>query len=112
MPAQCDHAFMAMTNDVNEGTLGHYRLTMRKTPRLPLLHYNSMMMYKKNLTSGYIKRHFGAKEHAYLRQKARFLDKLGLEKQRRQILAVAAQKKTELNRIKSERRGIVPHRNV
>ena len=104
-PVQRDRAFMATTNDVNEGALGHYRLTMRKTPRLTLLHYNSMMMYKKNLTSGYIKRHFGAKEHAYLRQKARFLDKLGLEKQRRQILAVAAQKKTELNRIKIREKG-------
>lgn len=99
-PAQRDRAFMPTTNDANEGALGHYRLTMRQKPSLSLLHYNSMMLYKRNCTSGYMKRHFGVKGHAYLRQRARMIDSLGLEKQRRRALAAAAEKKTELNRIR------------
>lgn len=98
--SQRKRAFMPTTNDVNEGALGEYRCAMRKAPRLTLRHYNSMTTYKRNRTSGYMRRRFGARENGFLRQKARFLDSLGLEKQRRKLLAAANQKKVELNRIK------------
>ena len=98
--SQRKQAFMPTTNDANEGALGEYRCAMRKAPRLTLHHYNSMTTYRRNRTSAYMRRHFGARENGFLRQKARFLDSLGLEKQRRRLLAAANQKKVELNRSK------------
>ncbi|TFK17573.1 hypothetical protein FA15DRAFT_710670 [Coprinopsis marcescibilis] len=50
-----DLAWMAPTNDVNEGALGAFRLMMHKQPQLSLLGYNSQAMYFHNDTAAFIK---------------------------------------------------------
>jgi hypothetical protein len=90
---------MTTTNDSNEGALGHLQVTMRQKPCLTLLHYNSMMLWKHNLTAEFTRKHFRSSQYAYLHQKARKLDSLGLEKQHCRALAAVQKKEgsVELN---------------
>ncbi|TFK16880.1 hypothetical protein FA15DRAFT_739248, partial [Coprinopsis marcescibilis] len=53
-----DLAWMAPTNDVNEGTLGAFQLMMCKQPQLSLLGYNLQAMYFHNDTAAFIKHCF------------------------------------------------------
>lgn len=68
-PAQRDCAFMPMTNDANEGALEHYWLMMRQKPLTLALQLDDAL--QTELHVGVMKRHFGVKGHAYLRQRAR-----------------------------------------
>lgn len=80
--AQRSRAFMAPTNDLNEGALGSYRVTCRRAPNLTLDQYNARAMYKKNGTKYYI-RTLDSLDKQYLRKAARLQDSSGREKKRR-----------------------------
>jgi hypothetical protein len=86
-------AYMAPTNDVNEGGLGEKRIQTRHAPNMTLESHNARTMYRKNNTAGFIRKTLSPADLKYLRRKAREIDGSGLAKKRR-IAQAAAYKDT------------------
>jgi hypothetical protein len=76
-------AFMPSTNDINEGALGTYRNNQRAKPRNTLCGFNAAFTYNMNEGNIFSKKYLSDNEsQAYLRRKARELDKSQMERQR------------------------------
>ncbi|KAF8064382.1 hypothetical protein FPV67DRAFT_1699320 [Lyophyllum atratum] len=73
-------------NDVNEGALGGYRVTIRGKPSLTLHQYNALAMFKHNETQAYMDVTYHEEDHQFIRREARRMDASGLEKKRRKEL--------------------------
>jgi hypothetical protein len=58
------------------------------------------MMWKKNCTTGFMRKTFQTKQHAYLQQKACLINASGLKCLHHQLLVEADHKKVEAKRIK------------
>jgi len=79
-------AWMPATNDVNEGALGAYRVTVRGKPSLTLHQYNAMAMFRHNDTQAFMDAVFTPDDHVYVMREARRLDESKLEAHRRKEL--------------------------
>jgi len=78
-------AWMPATNDENEGSLGSFRLMMRRLPSLTLLDHNALAMFFRNNTRAFMETKFTEPaDHQHLRMLAR--EAKGEEKQRRKEL--------------------------
>ncbi|KAH7918783.1 hypothetical protein BV22DRAFT_1051507 [Leucogyrophana mollusca] len=53
--AQREQVWMKTTNNDNEGTLGTYRISARRAPRMTIDQFNARLRYKRNNTGSYIK---------------------------------------------------------
>ena len=71
---------MLTTNDVNEGMLGTWRVWARRFPSLSQHRFNSLVMYSRNNTEGFIRTNFSEAHHAFLRKEARHRDTLNRER--------------------------------
>jgi hypothetical protein len=80
-------AWMPATNDVNEGALGAYRVTIRGKPSMTLHQYNAMAMFRHNDTQAFMDATFSSADHAFVMREARKLDASGLEASRRRKLS-------------------------
>ena len=74
-------AWMSSTNDVNEGILGAYRVTMREKPTLTLHQCNARLLLRQNHTQDFMDVLLNEKDYTYIRKKARAIDASGLEKE-------------------------------
>jgi hypothetical protein len=81
--AERDSAFMASTNDANEGALGSYRLHARQKPLTSMHSHNAQAQFKRNETQAFIDATFTAVDHQYTMRKAREWQSAGLEVKRR-----------------------------
>lgn len=80
-------AWVPATNDANEGSLGSYRVLMRKYPSLTMLQYNAILMYQHNDTASFVDEFFTEEEdYEFIRQEARARDVSGHEKKRKDRL--------------------------
>lgn len=89
---------MPTTNDANEGALGSYRVAMRRYPSISQHQFNARTCYKRNGTSGYMKKSLNSADRTHLRKQARTLDSKTLEKKRRQEQALYDKAVVERNR--------------
>ncbi|KIJ32511.1 hypothetical protein M422DRAFT_265676 [Sphaerobolus stellatus SS14] len=80
-------AWMLSTNDINEGALGSYRVTMRQAPNMTEETYNASTMSKMNGTLTWMEETCTPKDRASLHRKAREIDEQHLEKKRQKIQA-------------------------
>ena len=78
--AERARAWIPTTNDVNEGALGDLRVWKRKAPSMTLLHFNSRKMYKRNDTKTFME-NLTPEANKFIKQSARLLDSIQLEKQ-------------------------------
>ncbi|KAF7301139.1 hypothetical protein MIND_00678300 [Mycena indigotica] len=97
-------AWMATTNDVNEGLLGSYRVTIRGKPTLSLHQFNAMAMFSRNDTISFMNALFEAEDHVFIMREARRIDASGLEKSRKQAQRELRRAMVELNRAKEAAR--------
>ncbi|KAG2037870.1 hypothetical protein BDR03DRAFT_933868 [Suillus americanus] len=89
--AERDSAFMASTNDANEGVLGSYWLHARQKPRTLMHSHNIQAQLKQNETQAFIDATFAAVDQSqYTMQKARKWQSAGLEE-----VVVKIQRRTE-----------------
>ena len=93
-PAERRQAWVPATNDANEGSLGTYRVTMRRYPNLTLLQYNALMMFSHNDTATFIEQNFIAEDHAFIMKEARRRDEMGLETARKARLLEDEERET------------------
>ncbi|KIM92466.1 hypothetical protein PILCRDRAFT_38549, partial [Piloderma croceum F 1598] len=70
-------AYMAPTNDVNEGGLGEKQIQTRHAPNMTLESHNAHTMYRKNNTAGFIHKTLSPADLKYLRRKAWEIDSSG-----------------------------------
>lgn len=76
-------AWMPATNDINEGALGSYRVTIRGKPTMTLHQYNAMAMYRHNDTQDFMDATFTYQDHLYIMREARRMDSSRIEATRR-----------------------------
>ncbi|KAF8961286.1 hypothetical protein BDZ97DRAFT_1664412 [Flammula alnicola] len=93
-------AWMPATNDVNEGALGAYRVTIRNKPSLTLHQYNAMAMFQHNDTQDFMDVVFTDADHRFVMREARILDSSGLEAKRRKEIVDF---RVEVARIRKEK---------
>ncbi|KAI0081925.1 hypothetical protein K474DRAFT_1579713, partial [Panus rudis PR-1116 ss-1] len=84
--AQKQQVWIHATNDANEGALGAFRVTMRRSPNMTLRQYNSRTMFKENGTEAFYES-LDSEDVAYVRKKAREIDTESPERKRRQNIA-------------------------
>ncbi|RDX40613.1 hypothetical protein OH76DRAFT_1365964 [Lentinus brumalis] len=84
-------AFMASTNDVNEGLLGAARVTLQHNPNMSLVQFNARVTYARNDGRTYI-HNLGDKNRKHLRGEWRVVDASGQEKKRKLDIAAAIAK--------------------
>ncbi|KAJ7196140.1 hypothetical protein GGX14DRAFT_526945 [Mycena pura] len=113
--AEKDLAFMASTNDANEGLLGQWRRFSRESPSSTVAHFEDQAMFSRNETQAFMDEHLASEaDQDFLRREARARDESGIEKARRAELTAHAQKavdeqlakdakNTEKERIKAAR---------
>ncbi|KAI0073103.1 hypothetical protein K474DRAFT_1650010 [Panus rudis PR-1116 ss-1] len=92
------------TNDVNEGSLGGFRVTMHRCPSMTLHQYNAKVMYANNDTQAYYQS-LNAEDRTYLRRKARELDSGGLERKRRREIAQGEEAIAQAKKVKIAERN-------
>ncbi|TFK17392.1 hypothetical protein FA15DRAFT_710848 [Coprinopsis marcescibilis] len=90
-----DLAWLAPTNDVNEGALGSFCLMMQRQPQLSLLGYNSQRMYFHNETAEFMQKFFvELEDHLFLHKAAQ--EAMGEDKKRKAaIIQFQEQKNAE-----------------
>ncbi|KIJ31592.1 hypothetical protein M422DRAFT_81641, partial [Sphaerobolus stellatus SS14] len=93
-------AWMLSTNDINEGALGRYRVTIRRNPNMTEEGYNSSTMSKLNGTLAWMEDRLTSEDRAIIRRRVRKSDEQQLERKRRKI---QAEYNAELVRKKKER---------
>jgi hypothetical protein len=105
-------AWMAATNDVNEGALGSFRLMARNSPSLTLHQLNARLMWKRNNTYQFVKAVFTKEDRIYAMRCARVKDasKLTVKLQRELVehdtkLADAAMEKQRLRQQRQQQRS-------
>lgn len=76
-----ERAWMPATNDVNEGSLGSFRVLMRSQPQLSLLQYNAQAMFHNNNTQAFMDTKLTDEDHTWLHKEAREMK--GVDKKRR-----------------------------
>ncbi|KAJ6614610.1 hypothetical protein B0H10DRAFT_1803172, partial [Mycena sp. CBHHK59/15] len=86
-PTERQLAWMPSTNDANEGSLGQYRVKMRKSPTLTLHQFNAEVMYNRNDTQEFMDTLFEPPDHLYIMRTARKEDASGLERKQKTVLA-------------------------
>ncbi|KAE9404036.1 hypothetical protein BT96DRAFT_814085, partial [Gymnopus androsaceus JB14] len=97
-------AWMPATNDVNEGLLGCYRVTMQGKPTLMLHQFNALVMYQRNDTLAFMDALFNENDHQYIWKMAREIDSSGLEAKQRAAQVAFHKKVVEMNLAKEEAR--------
>lgn len=98
--SELNAAWMAATNDVNEGVLGSYRVHMRDKPMATLHQFNMMSLYVRNQTQEFMDRMLNDEDMVHIRKLARDMDEAGLEKQWRQKQKEADEQAAEIRRAK------------
>jgi hypothetical protein len=93
-------AWMPPTNDVNEGALGAYRVTIRGKPSMTLHQYNALAMFQRNDTQDFIDAVFIDEDHLFAMREARKLDESGAERVRRKKIVDF---RVEVARIRKEK---------
>lgn len=76
-------AWMPATNDVNEGALGLYQVTVRNKCSMMLHQYNAQAMFQHNDTQDFMDVVFKEADHISIMHQARILDASGIEGKRR-----------------------------
>jgi len=107
-----DLAWMATTNDVNEGALGQFRVMIRRQPQLTLLQYNARTMFSRNNTAAFMDAMFSEDTHKYIRELARVTDTSEKERKRQIVrhaeeriaVKVASRKKREAKALETAAR--------
>jgi hypothetical protein len=95
-----DLAWMATTNDANEGQLGHYRLTLSDKSTLSLHQYNAQAMFLRNDTIHSMNALFEDQDHAFIRAEAWHIDSSGLERERKRRQVEFHQRVVEMAKIR------------
>lgn len=90
-------AFMAATNDANEGLLGSARVTLRHNPNMSIIHFNGRVTYARNNGRTYI-RELSEEDRKFLRAQWREVDGFGFEKKRRRAIADAEERTAKAKR--------------
>ncbi|KAJ3831591.1 hypothetical protein F5878DRAFT_549340 [Lentinula raphanica] len=103
-PAEKLLAWRPATNDINEGILGYYRVTMRGKPSLTLHQFNAMAMYERNDTLSFMNALFEEEDYQFIRKVAREIDSSGLEAKRREAQVQFRRQLVEINLKKEEAR--------
>ncbi|KAJ3765295.1 hypothetical protein FB446DRAFT_709582 [Lentinula raphanica] len=103
-PAEKLLAWRPATNDINEGILGYYRVTMRGKPSLTLHQFNAMAMYERNDTLSFMNVLFEEEDYQFIRKVAREIDSSGLEAKRREAQVQFHRQLVEINLKKEEAR--------
>ncbi|KAJ3559083.1 hypothetical protein NP233_g11353 [Leucocoprinus birnbaumii] len=113
-PEESKTLFFSSTNDMNEGSLGSWRIAQQQKPTETLHKFNAGFIWNRNATEDFINKKLPTQEDdAYLRQTARKIDSSGLQKQLKldQMAADAAkavdgQKKLERQLQKKEQSAL------
>ena len=95
-------AWMPATNDVNEGILGYYRVTMRGKPTLTLHQFNAQAMYQRNDSLSFMNALFEEEDHQFIRKVAREIDSSGLDVKRREAQVTFCHRIAEMSMKKAE----------
>ncbi|KAJ7654208.1 hypothetical protein B0H17DRAFT_1214471 [Mycena rosella] len=94
LDAEKELAFMASTNDANEGLLSMWQRFSWESPSSTVGHFEAQVMFACNETQEFMDTYMDTKtDHQFLRQEACSMDKSGVEKARWADLTAHMQKK-------------------
>ena len=103
-PEERHALFFSSTNDINEGSLGRWRLGQRRRPAETLHKFNATFTSTQNGTEVFIAQKLTEEDHTYLRQKARERDANGLQKKLKMTQIKADEEKAKENRKETHRK--------
>ena len=103
-PEEPHALFFSSTNDINEGSLGCWRLGQRRRPAETLHKFNVTFTSTQNGMEVFIAQKLTEEDHTYLRQKARERDANGLQKKLKMTQIKADEEKAKENRNKETHR--------
>ncbi|KAF7321381.1 hypothetical protein MKEN_00658400 [Mycena kentingensis (nom. inval.)] len=87
--AERESAWLAATNDINEGALGWMRVFLRRRPRMTQHQMNARFMYERNETEAWMEKNLSEADERYLRKLARLIQSSRPEVRRRDELVAA-----------------------
>ena len=103
-PEERHALFFSSTNDINEGSLGRWRLGQRRRPAETLHKFNATFTSTQNGTEAFIAQKLTKEDHTYMRQKARKRDADGQQKKLKMAQIKADEEKANENRVKEAHR--------
>ena len=103
-PEERQTLFFSSNNDINEGSLGRFRLGQRRRPAETLHKFNAAFMSAQNGTESFIVQKLTEEDHTYMRRKARERDANGLQKKMKMAQIKADEEKAKENRVKEAHR--------
>ncbi|KAF7329261.1 hypothetical protein MKEN_00187000 [Mycena kentingensis (nom. inval.)] len=98
--AERESAWLAATNDINEGALGWMRVFLRRRPRMTQHQMNARFMYERNETEAWMEKNLSEADERYLRKLARLIQSSRPEARRRDALVAADEADVAVKRAK------------